>query len=75
MTGFTDAIAANGLTVLLIYGIWRLKKDESDLLGYLYTLAAFALIGLGVYAEPRPDFRPAPEPQAAQYHTVQTDLR
>lgn len=50
MEPVVHAITANILTIWVIYGFWRIKKDENDLTGILVLLAPLIIIGLIAYS-------------------------
>jgi hypothetical protein len=47
---FVASIAANFLTVTVLYGLWRLTKNERDMKAMGICLASFSFIALAALA-------------------------
>jgi hypothetical protein len=54
LAGMVDTVVsvffANGLTLWLFYGVWRIRRNERDMTGILMCLGALVVIGLFAYA-------------------------
>jgi cation transport ATPase len=59
-----DVLFANALTVAVIYGIWRIKRDENDWRAQVFFLIPLSIIGLVAYSS-MPD-RAAPRTEGSQ---------
>ena len=47
---FVAVVAGNGLTVWLVYCLWRMHRSENDHKANLTFLGLLAVLGLAVYA-------------------------
>jgi hypothetical protein len=48
--GILNVLAANALTLALVYGLWRIRRDEGDVVGLLITLAPLVAVAVMAFA-------------------------
>jgi hypothetical protein len=50
LDAFTAAMAANGLTIWIVYCVWQMRRDPKDTRNTLTFLGLLGFVGIALYA-------------------------